>query len=64
MSYERFALLLGRRVDASSLGLFRILWGLLLLWAGLRKLSKTDNLYSPESFHFTYSLLSFAQLPP
>ncbi|QDT32509.1 HTTM domain-containing protein [Thalassoglobus polymorphus] len=55
---------LARRVDGSSLGLFRILWGLLMVWESIRKLPKADGMYSPEYFHFTYSLFPFVKPLP
>ncbi len=55
---------LARRVDGSSLGLFRILWGLLMVWESIRKLPKADGMYSPEYFHFTYALFPFVRPLP
>ena len=56
---DRIRELLGRQVDASSLGLFRILWGILMVWESIRKLPKVSGMYSPEYFHFTYPMFPF-----
>jgi len=55
---------LGRRVDASALAFFRILWGALMAWEGFRKLAKVEGIYSPEYFHFHYSLFPFVEPLP
>ncbi len=55
---------LTKRVDASSLGLFRIVWGLLMVWEAVRKLPKVTGIYSPEYFHFKYSLFPFIEPLP
>ena len=55
---------LSERVDASSLGLFRIVWGLLMVWEATRKLPKVSGMYSPEYFHFKYALFPFVEPLP
>jgi uncharacterized membrane protein YphA (DoxX/SURF4 family) len=55
---------LNERVDASSLGLFRIVWGLLMVWEAIRKLPKVSGMYSPEYFHFKYALFPFVEPLP
>ena len=54
----------GRRVDASSLAFFRIIWGSLMVYEGFRKLSKVSGIYWPEYFHFKYSLFPFVEPLP
>ena len=54
----------GRRVDASSLAFFRILWGSLMIYEGFRKLPKVTGIYSPDYFHFKYSLFPFVEPLP
>ena len=54
----------GRRVDASSLAFFRIVWGSLMVYEGFRKLDHADGVYSPAYFHFTYSLFPFVEPLP
>ncbi|MDA7921969.1 HTTM domain-containing protein [Verrucomicrobiales bacterium] len=54
----------GQPVDGASLGLFRILWGVLMVWEGVRKLPKATGIYSPDYFHFKYSLTPFVEPLP
>lgn len=51
-------------VDGASLGLFRWLWGALMIWEAVMRLPKADGMYSPEYFHFTYSLFPFVKPLP
>ncbi len=46
-------------VDAASLGLFRILWGVLISYEAIRNLARIPNIYTPEIFHFTYPFFRF-----
>lgn len=55
---------LAKQVDGSSLGVFRILWGLLMIWESIRKLPKADGMYSPEYFHFKYEFFYFVEPLP
>ena len=55
---------LAKQVDGSSLGVFRILWGLLMVWESIRKLPKADGMYSPEYFHFKYEFFYFIKPLP
>ena len=56
--------LLANRVDSSTLATFRIVWGLLLTWEAIRKFPKASGMYSPEFFHFKYSLFPFVEPLP
>ena len=51
-------------VDGASLGFFRIAWGALTVWESLRKIPKAEGIYSPEYFHFRYSLAPFVEPLP
>lgn len=55
---------LAQRIDGSSLGLFRVIWGILLVWEACRKLPKATGMYSPDYFHFKYSLVPFIKPLP
>ena len=55
---------LARPIDGASLGLFRILWGLLMVWESIRKLPKADGMYSPTFFHFKYEHFYFVEPLP
>jgi uncharacterized membrane protein YphA (DoxX/SURF4 family) len=61
---DRLSLKFGERVDPAALGLFRIVWGLLMMAEGIRKLPKIAGIYSPNYFHFKYSLFPFVEPLP
>ncbi|MEX2578908.1 MAG: HTTM domain-containing protein [Verrucomicrobiales bacterium] len=46
-------------VDGAALGLFRIVWGAVMVCDGFRMLSKATTLYSPDFFHFKFALTTF-----
>ncbi|MDC0251998.1 HTTM domain-containing protein [bacterium] len=51
-------------IDGAALGFFRILWGALMVYEGIRKLPKASGLYSADYFHFKYALTPFIQPLP
>lgn len=51
-------------IDGAALGLFRIVWGSLMVYEGIRKLPKASGLYSADYFHFKYALTPFNQPLP
>jgi len=63
-AWERLRERLGRRVDGSALGLFRIAWGTLMVGEAIRKLPKATGIYSPDYFHFKYALFPFVEPLP
>lgn len=54
----------GVEVDGASLGFFRIVWGCLMAYEGIRKLPKASGVYSADYFHFKYSLTPFVEPLP
>ncbi len=55
-----------RRVDVSTLALFRFLFGVLLCWEAIRyfALFRVDEYYKEVTFHFTYPLFGFVSALP
>lgn len=51
-------------VDGASLGFFRIVWGALMIVESLDRIPKATGLFSPDFFHFTYSLAPFIKPMP
>jgi uncharacterized membrane protein YphA (DoxX/SURF4 family) len=49
---------LGEPVDAASLGLFRIVWGVLMMHTGASRLALVDG-FSAELFHATYTFFPY-----
>ncbi len=59
MSFASLRRKFAEPVDASTLGLFRILWGILLGYEASKNLARIPNIYTPQIFHFKYPLFPF-----
>ncbi|MCF6312519.1 MAG: HTTM domain-containing protein [Verrucomicrobiales bacterium] len=63
-SYSRFSKWFHRPVDGATLGLFRMCWGVFMLYEALWRLPHAANVYSGEYFHFKYQLFTWVvELP-
>ena len=51
---------LGEPVDAASLGLFRVVWGVLMTQTGVTRLAQVDG-FSAKLFHVTYTYFPYVR---